>query len=199
MRELGGARERAVEQLLPARDRRIESQQRRERLLRLRGDGAVHRFLQLAGQTTELFRVRQALRLEVEPLILAELRRRRFDLLQHVPQVIGLASDLGLARRQLGLALGERPQAPVGIAHRHALHIGVGVRVEDIALRVGTQERLGLVLAVEIDQQRADFCQHADGGGRAIHPGARLPFPQHLALQHQPPLLQLDTQRSKRR
>ncbi len=77
----------------------------------------------------------------------------------------------------------------MGIAHRHALDSGVGVGVEHVALRVGVQQRLRVVLAVQVDEQAADFAEHADRHGRAVYPGARLPLAQHFALEDESSLL----------
>ena len=79
------------------------------------------------------------------------------------------------------------------VAHRHPLDVGVGIRIEHIALRVGTEQRLRLVLAMQVHEQRADLGEHADGGRRAVHPGARLPFAQHFALQDESSVFQFDT------
>ena len=55
------------------------------------------------------------------------------------------------------------------------------------------------MLTVQIDQKRANLCQHADRGGRPIHPRARFSLPQYLALQHQPAFFQLDAECGERR
>ena len=141
----------------------------------------------------------EALRLHLERFVLSHLRLRALDLLQHVPQVIGLPPDLGLPGRELGLALFQLLQAGVRIAHRHTLDVGIGIRVQHVALRVGTQQRLGLVLAVQINEQTADLAQHTDRHRRPVHPRARLALTQHFALQDQPALLQLDAEGGKGR
>ena len=106
----------------------------------------------------------QPLRLDVQRLVLAQLWLGALDLLEHVPQIVGLAPDVFLPRRQLGLAGLELFEPRVRVAHGHALDVRIGVGIEHVALCVGTEQRLRLVLAMQVHEQRADLRQHADGG-----------------------------------
>ena len=165
LRQLGRAGKRRVQQLLPFAEGGIDAEQARQDLLRFAESRSVHGLFQLARQAAQLLGVREALRLDVQRFVLSELGLGAFDLLEHVPQIVGLATHVGLARRQLGLALAQIPQSQVRIPHRHALDVGVRVRIEHIALRVGAEQGLRLVLTMQVHQQRADFGEHPDGGG----------------------------------
>jgi len=133
--------------------------------------------------------VGEPLRLDVERLILAQFRLGALDLLEHMPQVVGLPPHILLPRRQLGLARLQLFESRMGVAHGYALDVGVAVRIEHVALRVGTKQGLRLMLAMQVHEQRADLGEHPDGSRRAVHPGARLPFSQHFALQDETALL----------
>ena len=94
------------------------------------------------------------------------------------PRRAGAASDCLLAS--------ERGQRRVRLGHRAALRLRVGERVEDVALGVGAEQRLGLVLAVEIDQQGAELAEDRGGGRAAVDPGARAPLGRDLRAARRP-------------
>ena len=164
LRQLGSARERGVEQLLPLADRRIDAQQVGQDLLRLGKSGRIDCFFQVARETTQLLGVRQPLGLDFQRLVFAEFRLGALDLLQHVAQIVGFAPHVLLPGRQLCFARLELFEVRMRVADRHALDVRVGVRIEHVALRVGTEQRLRLVLAMQVHEERADLGQHADGG-----------------------------------
>ena len=143
--------------------------------------------------------MRQALRFCFQRLIFTDFGSGLFDLRQHMAQIIGLAAHLALARREIGLALLQLLQSRVRITHGHALDFRVGVGVEDITLGIGMEQRLRLVLTVQIHQEGTNLCQHADRCWRSIHPRARFALPQYLTLQHQPTFFQLDAEGGERR
>src|SRR5207247_4337769 len=126
-----------------------------------------------------------------EGLLLADARLGPLDLLDHVTQVVGLTLDLLAARLELRVTALELTQPLVRIPHRRTLHGRVAVGVEDVALRVWSEQRLRLVLAVEIHQQRAQLGEHAHRGWAAVHPGPRTAFRADLALQDEAPVLRL--------
>ena len=72
------------------------------------------------------------------------------------------------------------------VAHGHALDVRIRVGVEHVALRIGTQQRLRLMLAVQVHEQRPDLGENADRRGRAVHPRPRLALAQDFALQDEP-------------
>jgi len=132
--------ERPIEEHLPPADRGVEPLQARQDLLCPSEPRGVHRLLQLARQPAQLVGVGEAFRLGLERFVLADLGRGLLDLPRHVPQVIRLAAYLVLSGAQLRLALLEVTETLVGVPHRDALHSGIGVGVEDVALRVGTEQ-----------------------------------------------------------
>jgi len=73
------------------------------------------------------------------------------------------------------LSRSTSPPSVHGVAHGRALDVGSGERIEHVALGVGPQQRLGLMLAVEIDQQRAQLRQHAHRGRTAVHQARERP------------------------
>ena len=77
-----------------------------------------------------------------------------------VAQVVGPAAHLVAPARERGLLLAERRERRVRLGHGRPLRLRVRERVEDVALRVGVQQRLGLVLAVEVHQERAELAEH---------------------------------------
>ena len=69
-----------------------------------------------------------------------------------MPQVVGLLADLGLLFGELSLALLQLLEAAMRVAHGDPLDVGIGIRVQHVALRVGPKQGLRLVLTVEIDE-----------------------------------------------
>src|SRR5207302_7652383 len=66
--------------------------------------------------------------------------------------------------------------------------------VEDVALRVRPEQRLRLVLAVQVHEQRPQLGEHAHGGGAAVHPGAGSALPRDFPLEDQVPVFGLHPQ-----
>ena len=58
------------------------------------------------------------------------------------------------------------------LGHGGPVRPGMGKGIQDLALRFGVQQRLGLVLSVEIDQKCAELREHGRGGGASVRPGA---------------------------
>ncbi len=73
-----------------------------------------------------------------------------------VAQVVGPPPHLVPPRREASLLLRQRDHLAVPCGDRLALRGGAGEGVEDVALGVGPQQRLGLVLAVEVHQRFAE-------------------------------------------
>ena len=59
------------------------------------------------------------------------------------------------------------------LAPRAACSVGAGERVENPPLRVGIEQRLRFVLAVQIDEQPTDFGEQPGVDRRAVDPRAR--------------------------
>ena len=136
---------------------------------------------------------------DLQGLDLAILRRRALDFFDHMPQVIRLAAHVLASARELLLAPLEVAQPLIRIAHRRPLDRRVGVRVQHVSLGIDPQQGLGLVLAVQVHEQRAELRQDVDGGGAAVDPGAGPSLPGDLALQHQAAVVQLYTEGGKGR
>src|SRR2546422_11468199 len=138
---------------------------------------------------SQLVGVRQALRFSLERLRLPKLWRRAGDLVHDVAEVVGFAAHLLLSGPELGFAPLQVAPARVRVAHGRPLQPRLGVGVEDVALRLGPEQRLRLVLPVEIHQQGAELGQNADRGRAAVHPDARPPLPRDFALEDDAPIL----------
>jgi len=132
--------------------------------------------------------VGQSLRLGCERLVFAGLGRGPLDLLHHVTQIVGFALDVFPAGLQLCSAPLELAQPLVRIPYGDARDVRIAVGVKDVALRVRLEQRLCLVLSVQVDKQRAELREYAHGGGAAVDPGAGPPLPRDLTLQHQAPV-----------
>ena len=78
-------------------------------------------------------------------------------------------------------------------ASRSALRVREGV--EDVALRVGVEQRLGLVLAVEVHQERAELAEDRRGGRAAVDPGARAALGRDLAAHDDARVLDVEAER----
>ncbi len=109
-------------------------------------------------------------------------------------QVVRPAPDLVALRRERGLLIPQAVQRRVRLRHRRALGLRVGECVEDVALGVGVEQRLGLVLAVEIHQQRAELAEHRGGGRAAVHPRPRAALGRDLAPHDQPSVLEIEAE-----
>jgi len=79
------------------------------------------------------------------------------------------------------------------VTYRHPLDVGIGVGIEHVTLRVGTEQRLGLMLPCRSTSNAPISASTPIVVGDPFTPSARLPFPQHFALQDQPSLFQFDT------
>src|SRR5437588_11690085 len=121
------------------------------------------------------------------------------DLVHHVAEVVGLALHVVALRQQGRFPLLELPQARVRVARRGALDGGRGVEVENVALCVRLEQRLRLVLPVQVDQQRAELREGAHRARAAVHPGAGSPFPADLPFQYQSTVVRLHPQGGKGR
>jgi hypothetical protein len=163
-----------------------------------RGQGrallALHGAGDAAGQVRELVGVAQPPRLDFELRVLAEPEPRRADLLYHVPQVIRPPAHFVPPGRELGLLAFEARHRRPARGHFAALDRGVGEAVEHVPLAVGLEQRVGVVLAVEIHQAAAQLGQGADRGGTAVHPRPGTALRRHVAADDQTPLLGLEAQ-----
>jgi len=139
LRELLDMRERTVEQLLPLGHGRIETREAAEQFGRAREPRRVERLLELAGQAAELVGMGETLRLDLQGLRLPVPGRGALDFVDHMPEVIRLATYVLASGGELFLAPLELAQPFMRVAHRRALHRSVGVGIEHIALGVGPQ------------------------------------------------------------
>jgi len=143
--------------------------------------------------------VGEALGLELQGLDLAVLGCGALDFLDYVPQVIRLAVYVLASGRELPFAPLVVSQPLVRVAHRRPLDRRVGVRIEHVTLGIGPEQGLGLVLAVQVDEDRAELRQDTDGCGAAVGPGTGAPFPADFPLQDESPVLGLHPQGGKGR
>ena len=97
-------------------------------------------------------RLTQTARLDLERLVLARLEFGALDFLHYVPQIVGPATHFVPPLRQRRLVGTEPGHRRVGLGHGRALGLRVREGVEDVALGVGPQQRLGLVLSMEVHQ-----------------------------------------------
>jgi len=114
---------------------------------------------ELARQAAQLVRVREPLCFDVQGFQLAVARRRALDFFDHVPQVVRLAVHVLASRGEVLLASLELVQALACIAHRGPLHGRIGVGIEHVALRVGSQQGLGFVLTVQVHEERTELAR----------------------------------------
>ena len=106
---------------------------------------------------------------------LAELPLEALALEQHVLRV---ALEFFALPRQ-------RAPLPVGGGDRLHVFLQAGLRIEQLALRIGFQQGLVRMLAMDVDQHFADLAQLRDGGGHAIDEGFRAAaVVDHAAQQH---------------
>src|SRR5438046_8269229 len=115
----------------------------------------------------------QALVLGRDLLPLAFARRKFFQ----IDDPLGDVGALGLALRELGARFGGNLLQPLPVAERLGRltrkRFGGGVRVQELALRRGAQQRLVRVLAVQVDQPLARLLELSKGRGMAVDEAAR--------------------------
>src|SRR2546422_2312090 len=115
----------------------------------------------------------QALVLGRDLLPLAFARRKFFQ----IDNPLGDVRALGLALRELGARFGSDFLQPLPVAEGLRClareRFGAGVRVQELALRRGAQQRLMRMLAVKVDEPFAGFLQLSEGRGMAVDEAAR--------------------------
>ena len=176
--------------LLQAGQCAIGHSQSAQRVSRL----ALERFHDPLGLLHQRARLAQAPRLELERLILSRLDPGRIDLVHDVPQVVRPAAHLVAPGRKTRLLLPKAGDGGMRLGHRGAVRLGVGEGIEDLALRFGVQQRLGLVLSVEVDQKCAELREHGGGGGASVHPGAGAALGGNLPPHHDAAVLDVEPQ-----
>ncbi len=156
----------------------------------------VEEAVRLAAQRREAPRVGLPRLLHAQGLLLARREARALDLarleLQHLAPALGLppvtAKPLegGLGRAQVAEELGQRPAV-----------VGAREVVQQVDVRRGVEQPLGLVLAVDDREPRGEVAEEAHGNEGAVHRGAalsarlELPANDHLVpVRAQPALLE---------
>ncbi len=147
----------------------------------------------------ELLRVAEPARLAVERLLLAGHDLRPVDLLHHVAQVVGAPAHLFPPRRERPLLGLHRAELADRLRHRAHVGLRLAERVEEGPLGLGAEQRLGLVLAVEVHEEGAELGEHAGGGGASVDPGPRAAFGRHLAPDDEAALVEVEPQGLDRR
>ena len=112
--------------------------------------------------------------------------QRQFVQLRHLPfQPLAFLQDVfGIAFEFLARAPHRLPAA-VRIGHRLRLQLQAGLVIQQLALRIGAQQRLMRVLAMNIDQQLAQFTQLRRGRCTAVDEGTRTAgVVNHATQQH---------------
>ena len=100
-------------------------------------------------------------------------------------EVVGSPACFVAPTDQSGFLIAELPEPPDQLGQSGALGLRPGKRVEEVALRVRPEERLGIVLAVNVDQHAADLGQNAHGGRAAADPCPGTTFTRDLPADHQ--------------
>jgi len=135
----------------------------------------------------------EAARFLLQRVFLAGREGGRLDLVRLEAEVVGALEGVAAAALELGhlpAQVGGGGVRGADVGHQRGV---AGVRVEDGALLVAAQQRLVLVLAVQIHQQPPQLAQQGGGGGGAVHPGAAAPLGGHLALEHEHAVIDLDS------
>ena len=139
-------------------------------------------------------RLTQPARFERQGFVLARHEPRGLDLARDVAQVIGPATDLIPLRGQyLGGFFEFLPAAPL-LLQRCPGGQRIGIGIENVALGVCVQQRLGLVLAMEIHQHRTQIGENTYGGGAAVDPGTRAAFGGDLTPDDHAALIGIESQ-----
>ena len=139
----------------------------------------------LAERLTELLAVHQPRARLGEHRLLAGRRRQLVELGQHVPPIVLLA------RRPLDLIRDRDPRllrlapALVGGARGHGRGLEPAIGVEQAALGRGVEQRLLLVLAVDLDQQVAELAEQPAAHRLVVDEGARAAVGGEHPAQHQ--------------
>ena len=198
--ELGEVGKGAVEELAPRGGLGVLAFQLGQRPVGLPEDAerpplvTVERLGEASGLFAEGAGVRQLAGLGLEPHFLARRELGVPDLGHHVTEIVGAPLDLVALAGERGLLVAQGLHGPESLVHRRAGPLGAGERVEDVALGVGPEQGLGLVLAVQVDECGAELGQRGQGGGAPVDPGARPPLRAHLAADDHPLLLGIEPQ-----
>ena len=150
--------------------------------------------MQGAGLAGELGRVIEPSRLLVQRAVLLGSEPRVRDLVALEAEEVG--ARLQLAPPCLGLI--EPPEHPdaLGLRLRHLARefARTGERIQNAALLLALEQRLMLVLAVQVHQHGAQLAEECRRCGRAVHPGPVAPFCGNLPFQDDDPVLWLHAQ-----
>ncbi len=114
------------------------------------------------------------------------------QLAHEMAQIVGAPLGLSAARREL-LDLARDPRERF-VRRAHALREWrcTAEQIEDAALRFDIQQRLRLVLPMEVHQRAADLGEHAGGDRTAVHPRSPAAARRDLALEHHRSAIHLD-------
>jgi hypothetical protein len=88
--------------------------------------------------------------LDLERLVFTRLEPRSIDLAYHVAQVVGSPANLVEPGGEPSFVGTQLVQGPVRLGDSGALTLRVSEGIEDVALGIRVEQRLGLVLAVEV-------------------------------------------------
>ena len=148
--------------------------------------------VQSAGESAQLVRVLQNAGFVLELGVLAGREFGLFDLFGDVSQVVRSPFRLGAARgerRDLTTHLGD---LLVRAPNELRLPLSAAKSIQDSALRFAIEERLRVVLAMEIHQLSSNLGEDAGRHRRSIDPGATAAIRRDLALQNQRIFFDLD-------
>ena len=151
-------------------------------------DAALVRFEEhgeAIGEPGKLFYVIQSLGLDLQRFVFTDFWSRRGDLVHDVLEVVGTFGDLIPSPPEIRLLLAQ-PRA--GLERPPDFGAGVdGARegIQYVALGRGAKERLGLVLPVQIHQQRTQTPEHRHGRWGPVGPRAVTALRTDLPTHHQ--------------
>ena len=123
----------------------------------------------------DLLRVHHGLARLGQTLFLALFRRQLFQFVQRVAQIIRILTRLRqrrLALRQIALA--RAPGIP-GPAHGFGVRTQTAIAVQQLPMCRGVRHRAIIVLAVNLDQHRANMAQHLNAHRLVVDEGAGAP------------------------
>ena len=143
---------------------------------------------------TQRSRLPQAPGLERQRLVLSHDQASGLYLACHVPEVVCPAANFIPPCDQRLCRLLQFPAPLPGFLKSGACRQGIGVGVEDVTLGVCMEQRLRLVLPMEVYQHGAEAGKHAHSSGAAVDPCARSAFGRNFAPDDDAALLGVEPQ-----
>jgi hypothetical protein len=125
----------------------------------------------------------RAARLFLELDVLAVGQLRLADFLDDVTQIVGATFGVGATLREIADLANDRRQLAVRAPHRRRRLGRAGEGIEDATLRFGIEQRLRLVLAVQVDELPTDLGEETRVDSRAVDPRPCAPGGHHASTR----------------